>query len=137
VSEGNGRAKGLRAADLFNAPGRAPVAVELPGMGVAYVRAISASKRDRWEAVAQRERERAQRDKGGGRAVRVRSLLVAMCACTEDGEPLFGEDAAEQLADVEGGAEWVDRLFEAAARLNRIGAGAEAEAEKNSAGGGG
>lgn len=131
-TNGNGRAKGLTAADLLGARRRAPEPVELPGLGTVYVKAISAGLRDRWEVIAGRERERARKDRGGERTVKIRSTLVAYCACDEDGKPLFSEDSAEQLADQDGGAEWIDRIFEAAAKLNRIQTGAEEEAEKNS-----
>lgn len=127
---GNGKVKGLTAAELFNVPRRAPVPVAVPGMGTVYVRSIKARERDRFEIVAGRERERARKDRGGERPVKVRALLVALCACDEDGKPLFSEDDAEQLSEQP--ADVIDLIFDAAAKLNRMGATDEDDAEKNS-----
>jgi hypothetical protein len=126
MSEGNGSAKRvLGKRELFALPRPAPEPVELE-QGVVYVRAISSAEREAWENASYTR----QGDKVVP-ACDVRARLVALCACDENGVRVFTDDDAGQIGLQP--AAPVQRIFEAAQRLNRIGQAEEERAVKNSA----
>jgi hypothetical protein len=59
----------------------------------------------------------------------IRARLVALSACDDRGEPLFGEADVEALADKSGVA--LERIFQAAIRINGVSKAAIEDLEKN------
>lgn len=70
---------------------------------------------------------------GAGGRERVRAVLVAMTVVDEAGQLLFTEADVEWLNAKSGAA--LDRVFDAAVRLNKLGKRDLEDLEKNSAGG--
>jgi hypothetical protein len=79
-----------------------------------WVRTLSGRERDLFE-------EQSLVSKGKRKEVslqNIRARLVVLCACTEDGKPIFQRDDAMQLGDKS--AKALDRVFTVAQRLNGI-----------------
>lgn len=97
--------------------------VECPEWGgTVYVRTISAAERDRWEI----EHEK-RKDSPG--ATNIRGMLLSLALCDEHGKAMFTIADADALGKKS--AVVMDRLFDAAAKLNGIGAAATEAAKKN------
>lgn len=95
-------------------------AVDVPEWGgTVYVRNLSGKDRDAWELLF-----------ANGNPVNVRATLVAKCACDESGERLFGDTDITELGKKS--AAGLDRIFEAATKLNRIAPGDLEELAGNS-----
>ena len=88
------------------------------------VASMTALQRDRWEAAVIRFR-----GDGGEMNESVRALVVAYCAVDENGEPVFSAEDVERLGKKDGAA--LDRVFEAAAGLNKLRASDAEEAKGN------
>jgi len=113
----------LAASDL---PGEA---VHVPEWNVTLtVRSMTAAERDAYE-----QRMADARKAGGGAIANIRAALVVMCALDAAGGRVFGDDDIEALGAKSARA--VDRVFEAAARLNRLRDQDVETAAGNSAGG--
>lgn len=110
----------LRATDL-------PVSsVEVPEWGgTVFVRTLTAEEYD--------EFERSTFSFDGGKKElhleNVRGRFVALCACDEDGRRLFCDDDAPELGRRSKPA--IERVYEAAQRLNGVAAGSVEDAKKN------
>lgn len=112
---------------ILQADGHRRECVPVPEWGGdVYVRTMTGRERDRWESDALPE----ERD-GKPNLDNIRARLLVLTLCDETGKRLFAaEDAAalgEQPADV------LDRLYDAARKLNRLTTDSEKELEKNSA----
>lgn len=94
--------------------------------GSVRVRTMSGADRDAWEAsmvVVQPDGSRRANMES------MRAKLVALTVVGEDGNPLFCLDDVARLTQKSAAA--LDRVFDAAQKLNGLGAHAEAEAVKN------
>lgn len=106
----------LRKVDLESAE------VEIPGVGTARVRAMTANERDRFEYLA------SVGEKVGRRTFR--ALLACFTLCDERGHRILEEKDLQALGDLP--ATTLDPITEAALRLNKISGGDVDELEKNS-----
>ena len=110
---------------------RRQVEVEIPELDAAFIlREMSGTERDKFEAGAFVETD-------GKRSVNVvylRARLVALCLVGEDGDRLYADDEVSQLSDAVP-ASILQKLFEAAQKLNGLDAAATEAALKNSGGG--
>lgn len=98
--------------------------VECPEWGgTVYVRTITAKERDRWELL----NENVKTSPG---TANVRGSLLAMAICDEHGKSMFTMADAEALGAKS--ANVIDRLYEAAAKLNGIGNRDTEETKKKS-----
>jgi hypothetical protein len=99
--------------------------------GEVIVRQMTGAERDAWEmALVPQEGE----EKAAARArafTNIRARLVALCAIDEAGYRLFTQADADFLGRKSG--EVIDRVYQAAKRLNRLTKADVAAAEKNSA----
>jgi hypothetical protein len=90
--------------------------IEVPEWGgCVRLRTLTGEERDRFEASS-------IKGKGRNRGVNydnLRARLVARCAINEEGNPLFGEADVRKLGQKSAAA--LDRLFDAASRMNGIG----------------
>lgn len=118
--------KCLTGDELLGAPRTRPVCVPLPALGpdaCVYVRALRAAELDElqflWRAEADREDD-----------PNYRGRLVALCACDEAGNPLYGEHQAAALAQLD--APLVDPIVEAAQKLNGLSPKEKESLRKNS-----
>lgn len=111
----------LTAAQILQAPRAKPVPVEVPEWGgVVHVRMLTAGELDTFQLqVAEQSKESRQ----------VRALLVAACCCDADGYPVFSEAQTTELANLDCAP--MERIFEAAQRLNGLTKQAQDEARKN------
>ena len=88
--------------------------VDVPEWGGAVrVREMTAGERDTFDILLVEDQHLDLRD--------YRAKLVAATACDEEGKLLFGQGDLEALTKLGAGA--MDRLFEAAARLNHLTSG--------------
>jgi hypothetical protein len=111
---------------ILAAPALAAVRVEVPEWGGAvFVRAITAGERDVFE----------RRAFEGPRKDLVRAALVVLCAADAQGRALFTDADVEALAQRD--AAPMQRIFNAACRLNAIGPAEVAELEQSSVNPGG
>lgn len=95
--------------------------VEVPEWGgVVFVRAMSGAERDAFELATAPPL---------GTFANLRARLVALCACEEDGTRLFLDADAAQLGTLDARA--LDRIFQAARRLNALGADDFEQIKKN------
>lgn len=116
--------KRLTAEDILGAPRLKPVAVEVPEWGgVVFVRSLRAAELDELQFLWRSEAEREEDPNWRGR-------LVALCACDEQGRPLFGEHQASLVAQLDVAP--LDRVFEAAQKLNGLSAKEKEAVRKNS-----
>jgi len=119
--------KTLTKADIFTATRRGPVAVDVPEWnGTIYVRHLSAAERDEFESgnVTVGPDGKPSVD-----MTNYRARLVCLAACDEKGRRLFVDDDADEIGRQEAGP--VDRVFEAAQRVNGMGTKATEEIRKN------
>lgn len=80
------------------------------------LRSMTADDRDGWETaiIVRNDLPPAERQRG------LRARLVALCAVNDRGERIFGDEDVAALARKS--AKAIDRLFDAAMKLNRLGA---------------
>lgn len=109
----------LRRDAILGADDRPRERVEVPEWGGhVYVRSMSGTERDGWEASFLGDAE--------NRGLRnARARLVVLCAVDEEGRRIFAEHDADALGEKSGLA--LDRVFKAAMRMNALG---RAEVEK-------
>lgn len=105
--------------EILAAVDRPLVLVDVPEWGGAvYVRAISAVERDAFELGYAEDK------------TNLRAKLAALCCCDEEGAALFDHaDDIAALGDKSGAA--LDRVFEAATKLNKFTGKDIDELEKN------
>lgn len=115
---------GLRE-EILGLDDRLCVEVEVPEWGgrVLRVAAMAAVDRDAWELAI------AESAKAGHKLGNVRAGLVARCVVDERYARVFSEDDVEALGRKN--AKALDRLYEAAARLNGLSAADREALEKN------
>lgn len=89
--------------------------------GEVYVRGITADERDAWEL--------SMAEAKPGKSKVMRASLVALATCDETGAPLFTRADVADLGAKAAGP--VDRIFEVATRLARIGKKDVEDLEKN------
>jgi hypothetical protein len=119
------KAKDLRA-KILAADDRPREPIKVPEWGVdAFVATMSGTDRDAFDA------DMFNRKDAKERAINFRARLVARCLVDEDGERVFAEADIEALGKRSAAA--LDRVYEVAAKLNRLTETEAAEAEKNSA----
>lgn len=112
--------KVLSAADILNADDARIVFVEVPEWrGGVHVREFSAAQREEFDSLLNAGAE----DAGEGDEVKadtknIRARVVALTACDAAGVRLFTVDQAEKLAAKSDVA--IGRVFEAAAKLNKL-----------------
>lgn len=102
--------------------------VDVPEWGAGafvYVRTMTGTERDEFEVMEIEARKRA----GTSTAAGIRGRLAAFTICDENGARLFEGGHAEALGRKSAAA--MSRIFDAAARLNRITASDVQELEKN------
>lgn len=116
--------------DVLAMDDRPTVAVVIPEWGgrSILVRTISALERDSWDlylvANADPETHRL-------RPAAIRATLVSLCACDVEGNRLFTDQDVEFLARKSAAA--IDRIYEAARRLNKVSDADVEELKKTSA----
>ncbi len=104
-----------------------PVQVNELGEGsLVYVRSFSAAERSKLEVLGARFRETKNYDD----TPKLRLLTVALSLCDEQGTRMFDESELDLIAQLP--AVVVDRIFEAAGRINGLDAKKAQELEKNS-----
>lgn len=92
--------------------------------GTVYVRELTGRDKDRFD-------EAVYANTKAGEVIRgVRVLLVCLSVCDDQGVRLFADTDLEWLADKSGAI--IERLYEAASRLNGLGAEAFEDTKKNS-----
>lgn len=91
--------------------------------GTVRVRTMSARERDafEWASIAA--------DKEGVTLSNVRARFAVACCIDEAGKPVFTDEDIAMLGDKSGAA--LDRIYQAIAKLNALGAGDIEEAAKN------
>lgn len=103
--------------------------VELPELGGAvYVRELAGWERDAYEASLMQQ-------VGNTYVMKLknaRARLAALSICDENGNRLFSERDVQELGKISAAA--LDRIFDAASKLSRIGEEEIKEVVKNSAG---
>lgn len=105
--------KALTRADVLGAQDGRREAVEVPEWGgTLWVRTLTASERDAFEASLVRVRAGKIEPNNANQ----RGRFVALCATDEAGQRLFTDDDAGQIGDRAAPA--VERVYEAALRLN-------------------
>jgi hypothetical protein len=87
--------------------------------GTVTIRAMTAGERDRWEGYVRTYRD-----------VDIRARLAIGCVCDQDGNLLFTEADLPAMSALNGKA--LDRIFEAAVMLSKIGRDDLDELKKNS-----
>ena len=89
--------------------------------GTIHIRTMTGQERDTWEVYAQSQMQ--------ADSVNIRARLAAICICDETGKRLFTNADTVKLSEKSGAA--LDRVYEAAVRLNGL-SGEEVERiEKN------
>lgn len=91
--------------------------------GYVYIRVMKSAERDAFEAAALDR-------KGANKMANIRARLAAIVLCDESGKRLFADSDAVQLGEKFASA--LDRIFEAASKLNRLSKEDVDELEKNS-----
>ena len=119
--------KTLSKAEIFNSARRKPEPVDVPEWGgVVHVRPLTAGERDQFESSNVRV---GPDGKPSVDMTNYRARLVCLAACDEKGKRLFVDYDANEIGRQDAAA--VDRVFEAAQRLNGMGAKASEEIRKN------
>jgi hypothetical protein len=91
--------------------------VEVPEWGGSvWIRCMTASERDAWEASVVTMDAKGKQQKPDLRNLRAK--LVVRCACDEAGERLFQDADVEAVGEKSAAA--IDRLYSVAARLSKI-----------------
>jgi hypothetical protein len=91
--------------------------------GTVFVREITASERDAFEASSLDK-------KGGAKMVNIRARLAVLTLSDSEGKRLFGDADVAALGELPASA--MDRIFEASMRVNRLSKSDVDELEKNS-----
>lgn len=99
---------------------------ELGADGYVIVRQFSAAERGKLEVLGTRFREKKAYDE----VPKVRLLTCALAMCDEQLNRLFQDDELDKVGEMPSAV--VDRIFEAAAKLNGLDDKANKEQEKNS-----
>lgn len=89
--------------------------------GSVHIRTITGQERDTWEVYAQSQMS--------AQTVNIRARLAAISICDETGKRLFADADTSKLAEKSGVA--LDRIYEAAARLNGLSSEEVERIEKN------
>ena len=89
--------------------------------GKAFIRVMSGTERDSWEVYAQKQ---INSDK-----VNMRARLAVICLCDDKGARIFKDNQTAELAKKSSIV--LDRIYEAAVKLNKIGAADLEALEKN------
>ena len=89
--------------------------------GSVSIRTMTGVERDTWEVYAQSQM--------GKKVVNIRAMLAAICLCDADGKRLFTDADATKLADKSAAA--LDRVYDAAVKLNALSAEEVENIEKN------
>lgn len=96
--------------------------IDLDEWGVkAFIRVMNGTERDSWEVYAQKQ---LKADK-----VNMRARLAAICLCNAHGERIFKDEQTAELSQKSSIV--LDRIYDAAIRLNKIGAADLEALEKN------
>lgn len=96
--------------------------VDIPEWGgIVYVRTMTGTERDTWERMMI-----AAKDKT---SYPLRASLCALCICDDVGNRIFAVDEIDSLGEKSSAA--LDRIFEIATRLNKIGGNDVKELEGN------
>lgn len=104
----------LTAADILGADDIVKERVEVPEWGGhVFVRVMSGSTRDRWEAHVYTHGKSMDE-----RMVNLRARLIAATACNDKGELLFTSKQIEQLGKKS--AKAMDRVFAVASKINGL-----------------
>lgn len=112
----------LKADDILAAEDLKIEPIDLPEWGgSAFIRVMNGTERDSWEVYAQKQMSSDR--------VNMRARLAVICLCDDKGERIFKDSQAADLAKKSSIA--LDRVYEAAVRLNRIGAADLEALEKN------
>jgi len=101
--------------------------------GFVFVRTLTAGERDEFESEMVLFAGKGKTTTNMGALKRTRARLCARAMCGEDGQRIFSDEDVEALAAKSAAA--LDRVYEVAARLSKIGAKDLEELEKNSANG--
>ncbi len=91
--------------------------------GTVFVREITASERDAFEASSLDK-------KGGAKMVNIRARLAVLTLADSEGKRLFSDGDVAALGELPASA--MDRIFEASMRVNRLTKSDVDELEKNS-----
>lgn len=111
--------KYLDRASILAAEDRETESVSVPEWGGdVMVRTITAGERDRWELSTQRKK-----------VEDIRGSLVALTVCDEEGNLLFSPEDVKELSKKSSAP--MQRIFNAAVRINRISNEDVSELEKN------
>ncbi|MGC4031481.1 MAG: phage tail assembly chaperone [Tepidisphaeraceae bacterium] len=95
--------------------------VEVPEWnGTVYVRTMSGTDRDAFEASMIDTKKPAENGKPAGNLKNIRARLCVLTVCDQNGNRLFTDDQADALGAKSSKA--LDRVFEVAQRLNGLGA---------------
>lgn len=98
-------------------------AVDVPEWGGSvWVREMAAGERDQWEGTMVSRQ-------GMERFKNLRALVVCLTVCDEDGKRLFADNEIDQVGKLP--VSGIDRVFEAASKLNRLTKQDVEELEKN------
>jgi hypothetical protein len=89
------------------------------------LQSMTAAMRDCWESAILARKELPEAERGRG----LRTLLLSLCIVNERGQRIFDDPDVHDLATKN--AKAIDRLFDAAMALNRIGDKDLEDAEKN------
>lgn len=93
--------------------------------GVVWVRTMTGTERDRWETMAFISED----GKVRANEENIRARLVALTVCDFEGNLLFGIDDIEEVGKKSATA--INRLFDAASRVNAVSASDIAELSGN------
>ena len=119
----------IREKFLTAAPRREPV--PLPGLGcTVYAQAMSARELVAYQAASTGLRDAAKAAGEAPDGTLLTCLLIARTIRDDGGRPVFTDNDVKALADADGDA--VNKLADAAAKVNGIGAREDAAAEKKS-----
>lgn len=112
----------LTAAAILAAEDTSTKEISIPEWGgKVFIRTMNGQERDTWEVYAQAQMQ--------SDTVNIRARLAAICLCDDTGKRLFTNADTVKLAEKSGAA--LDRIYEAAVRLNGL-SGEEVERiEKN------
>jgi hypothetical protein len=115
---------GLNREEILGKRGGRVEEIKVPEWGgTVFVREITASERDAFEASSLDK-------KGGAKMVNIRARLAVLTLSDSEGKRLFGDADVAALGELPASA--MDRIFEAAMRVNRLTKSDVDELEKNS-----
>lgn len=112
----------LTAAAILAAEDSTIKAIDVPQWGgTVHIRTMTGGERDTWEVYAQGQMAK--------KVVNIRAMLCAICLCDAGGQRLFKDSEAGQLANKSGSV--LDKIYEAAVKLNGLTQAEVDEIEKN------